>query len=170
MEQNACFDNPSPLDYKASELLGAITGSGKTFPKELLQIFNQGADEETLMSCTRMGLANITNGHNLLAQNKQDVLLGKKQWMKAVKADPKIKVNGDYLQNALKQFVKSKLISGYYVVNTVDEHKQAIDKGHFIYSGSSNGDWASVRDKKVYAIKNPSSGHAFVKGVSYDDV
>lgn len=41
MLQHACYDKPSKLDYKASELLGAITGSGKAFPIELLEIFNQ---------------------------------------------------------------------------------------------------------------------------------
>jgi len=167
--ENACFDLPSPLDFKASDLLGSMTGSKKDFPIELLEIFNQWADKDTLMSCTRMGLANITNGNNLLDQNAQDVLLGKKEWLKAIAKNPKIKEWGDYLQNALKQFVKSRLASWYYVVSTVDEHKQAIDKGHFIYSGSNNADWASVREKKLYALKTPSSWHAFVKGVAYNE-
>jgi len=96
------------------------------------------------MSCSRQGLANITNGNNLLGQNSQDVLLGKKEWMKAVAKNPDIKVNGDYLQNALKQFKADKLIEGYYVVSTKEEHEAAIDKGHFIYTGSDNGDWNSV--------------------------
>jgi hypothetical protein len=38
-----------------------------------------------------MGLANITNGNNLLDQNAQDVLLGKKEWLKAIAKNPKIK-------------------------------------------------------------------------------
>jgi len=169
MEQNACFDLPSKFDYKASDLLGAITGKKRDFPFDLLEIFNQWADKDTLMACTRMGMANITNGQNLLAQWTQEFALGKRLWIDAMKRYPKIKDNGDYLQNALKQFLKEKLISGYYVVKTIDEHKQAIDKGHFIYSGSNNGDWAKVRDEKVYAIRTPSSGHAFVKGAGYDD-
>jgi len=170
MEQNACFDNPSPLDYQASELLGAITGSKRTFPFDLLQIFNQWADKDTLMACTRMGMANITNWQNLLAQGTQEFALGKRLWIDAMKRYPKIKENGDYLQNALKQFLKEKLIAGYYIVKTVEEHKQAIDKGHFIYSGSNNGDWTKVRDENMYAIRTPSSWHAFVKWVAYDEV
>lgn len=169
MLQHACYDKPSKLDYKASELLGAITGSGKAFPIELLEIFNQWADTDTLMSCSRQWLANITNGNNLLWQNTQDILLWKKEWLKAVAKNPSIKVNGDYLQNALKQFKTDKLISGYYVVTTREEHEAAIDKWHFIYSGSDNGDWNSVWNNKIYKTKPNGFWHAFVKGCAYDE-
>ena len=109
------------------------------------------------MSCTRQGLANITNGNNLIAQGAQEFLLGKNKWIEAVLKKPRIKDEGDYLQNALKQFLDDGLISGYYVVTGKEEHMQAIDKGHFIYSGSNNANWTKVRDEKVYRLRSPSS-------------
>ena len=156
-ENDACMDLPSPLDYRAVDMQQVGSTRKITFPEALIKIFNQGADLYTHMSCTRQGLANITNGNNLIAQGSQDILLGKNQWLKAVEKMPNIATQGDYLRNALNQFVADKLISGYYVVSGQQEHMEAIDKGHFIYSGSNNGDWRSVRDEKVYGIKNPSS-------------
>jgi len=40
-----------------------------------------------------MGMANITNGQNLLAQGTQEVALGKRLWLEAMKRYPKIKEN-----------------------------------------------------------------------------
>lgn len=168
--QDSCKDLPSPLDYKASELLWAITWSKKTFPKDLLQIFNQWADKDTQMSCTRQWIANITNWNNLLWQWEQDILLAKKKWIEAYLKTPIIKTQWDYLQNALKQFLDDKLIAWYYVVKWKEEHKQAIDKGHYIFSGSNNWDWVSVRDNKIYKIKENAPWHAFVKWCDYNDV
>ena len=168
---NACIDLPSPLDYTASDFEWLLWSERVTpFPKELLEIFNQWADDDTIMSCTRQGLGNITNGNNIIFQWTQDVLLSKKEWVKAYIANQWIKTKWDYLQNALKQFVADKLIAWYYIVKWKKEHMEAIDKGHWIYSGSNNGDWASVRNDKVYKIKTPSSGHAFVKAIAYDDI
>lgn len=140
------------------------------FPKERLIIFNQWADPDTEMSCTRQWLGNITNGNNLISHEFQDPLLAKTKWIEAYIKNSRIKAQGDYLQNALDQFLADKLIAGYYIVSGKQEHMDAIDKWHYIYWGSNNGDWVSVRDKKLYAIKTPSSWHAFVKGVAYDDI
>lgn len=166
---DACFDKPNPMDFKSEDLMGAFADKTKTFPKDLLNVPNQGIDPKTTMSCTRQGLANITNGNNLISQWTQDSLLAKRKWLEAVDRSPWISATGDYLQNALNQFKEDKLIAGYYIVSGKDAHMSAIDKGHFIYSGSNNGDWGNVRDKWIYAIKNPSSGHAYVKGVEYND-
>lgn len=166
---DACFDRPNPLDYRAADLMGAV-GTIKTtpFPEELLAIFNQGADPDTLMSCTSQGLANISNGNNLIAQGSQDILLGKNKWIEACLKNPTIKTQWDYLQNRLEQYRKDGIIAGYYVVSGKQEHMDAIDKGHYIYSGSNNGDWNSVRDQKVYKTVLKAPGHCFVKGVHYD--
>lgn len=167
---NACIDKPSIFDYKASDLEWLLWGTeNPVFPKELLDIFNQWADKDTLMSCTRQWLANITNGNNLISQGSQDVMLAKNEWIKAYNKNPSIKANWDFLQSALNQFVADKLISGYYTVSWKQEHMNAIDKGHWIYSWSNNWDWASVRDSWVYKIKSPSSSHAYVKAIAYDE-
>ncbi len=168
---NACEDKPRITDFKASELMWEVgTKRDVSFPKERLAIFNQWADKDTEMSCSRQWMGNITNGNNLIAQDTQDPLLAKTKWIEAYIKNPQIKVQWDYLQNALDQFLEDKLIAGYYIVSGKQEHMDAIDKGHYIYSWSNNGDWTSVRDKKLYAIKTPSSGHAFVKGVEYNDI
>lgn len=170
-EINACLDEPTPLDFKFSELVGTLSEIKKIFPQDKLQIFNQGADPDTLMSCTRQWLANITNGNNILGQNYQDINLAKKEWLKAIEINPSIKNQWDYLQNALKQFVDDKLISGYSVVSTIEEAKAAIDRGNYIYSGSSNWDWASVRNENLYRIRTDGRvcWHAFAFGVAYND-
>lgn len=167
---NACSDNPSPLDFKFSELIWSLTEQEKKiFPIELLQIFNQWTDPDTIYSCTRQGLWNITNWNNILGQNSQDILLWKKEWMKAIEANPSIKNSWDYLQNALKQFQNDKLIAWYTVINTIEEAKQAIDRGNYIYTGSNNWNWNSVRDNNLYKIKQNSFGHAFVFWIWYND-
>lgn len=164
-------DRPSQFDYTASDLEWLLWAVEQIlpFPQDLLKIFNQWADADTYYSCTRQWLANITNGNNLIFQASQDILLAKNEWIKAYNANPWIKNAGDYLQNALKQFVDDKLIAGYYIVKGKQEHMDAIDKGHWIYSWSTNGDWNSVATDGVYKIKTPSSGHAWVKWIAYDD-
>lgn len=168
---NACIDNPSIFDYKASDLEWLLWAAEEVlpFPKELLEIFNQWADKDTLMSCTRQWLANITNGNNLIYQGSQDIMLAKNEWIKAYNKNPSIKANWDFLQAALNQFVADKLISGYYTVSWKQEHMNAIDKWHWIYSWSNNGDWTSVANDWIYKLKTPSSGHAMAKWVEYDD-
>jgi len=168
-EIDACMDRPNPLDYRAKDLAWFVGKTTKpTFPKDLIQIFNQGWDPDTKMSCTSQGLGNITNGNNLIYQGTQDILLAKRKWLEAVLLNPSIKTNGDYLQNRLEQYRKDKLIAGYYLVEWEDEHKEAMDKGHWIYSGSANGDWNKVYNEKVYGIVAKAPWHAYVKGTGYD--
>lgn len=167
---NACIDKPSIFDYKSSDLEWLLWATkNPVFPKDLLEIFNQWADPDTISSCTRQWLGNITNGNNLISQGSQDILLAKKEWVKAYLKNPSIKSNWDYLQSALNQFVADKLIAGYYKIKWKQEHMNAIDKGHWIYSWSNNWDWNSVHSIWVYKIKTPSSWHAFVKAIAYDD-
>lgn len=169
--KNACFDNPRKSDFPYSEVFWDIWNVPFVkFPREDLFIPNQWEDEEVLMSCTRQWLANITNWNNLINQWQQDFELAKKLWIEYCKINPSAKTDGASLQSSVSQFLEKKLIAWYTTINTIDEWKSAIDSGKFIFTGSNNADWSSVRKDKLYKLRSDSKivWHAF-SIIDYDD-
>lgn len=168
---NACIDTPDDRDYTDEVLWYIEEKTIKPFPKSKLKIFNQWTDKDTLNSCTRQWLANITNWNNLNEIWTQEELLAKRIWLKAIDLVPWIKNNGDTLQNALNQRVEEKLIAWYYKIKGKEAHKKAINNGHRIYSWSSNWDWKSVKENKTYKLRTDWKivWHRFVKWIEYND-
>lgn len=168
MEENAVIDIPDERDYPYEMLVGGEYKNVE-FPRDILIVQNQWAQPLTKMACSRYGMAHIANGQNILLDKWQPY-----QWIDLWKSyleiNPQAETSGATLQSALKQAKDTKIISWYAVVKTIDEAKQAIDRGHFIYTGSSNGDWVSVRDKKIYALRTDSRivWHVWVI-IGYDD-
>lgn len=168
---NSCWDNPRQSDYKYSEVFGALwIVPIIKFPKDKLIIPNQWEDSETQMSCTRQGLANITNGNNLINQWMQEEWLAKRLWLEYCKLYPLSKTNGASLQSSVDQFLNEKLIAGYSKVNTIEEWKSAVDSWKFIFTGSNNWNWNSVASKHLYTLRTDWKivWHAFCI-IGYDD-
>lgn len=162
---NAIVDTPDERDipYRDLVLVGGSTADKVVFPMDRLIIQNQAAQDITSMACSRYGATHIINGQTLLTEDKQD-LQGIDLWKRYLEKNPSAERNGATLLSALDQAKKEGLISAYGTIDTVELAIEAIDKGHFIYTGSNNGDWISVRDKNLYALRTDSQiiGHCWV--------
>lgn len=172
---NAAIDAPSDRDFEYSEVpFGAEEVKRIPFPRDRLVIQNQAADPLMYMSCTRQGICHINNWQNILEGDTQwrGALLTDPRvlWEERIETRPSVKSLGDTLQAAMDQMLARKLIAGYARVNTVEEMIDAINRGHFIYTGSKEGDWRYVRETKKYRkrLDGGFAGHAFAGAVDYD--
>lgn len=159
--ENACTDCPRLSDWKYSDLFWSIQAK-KEFPKNTT-IANQGIDWKYRMSCTRQAMAHISNGQNIIEWVWENVHLAFQMWDEYLKKDPDAIRLWATLQSSLDQFLSRKIISWYSTVRRVDEAKDALDSGRFIFTGSQNGDWRYVRTNKQYRIRTDGKTmwHAF---------
>lgn len=169
VEMNAGFDSPDERDYQYDMLFGSETIEPIKFPINELTVQNQWADPITHMACSRFGIVHISNGQFLLNMNAEPYD-GKRMWEAYLLANPTAEKNGATLQSALTQAKDTGMIAGYATIKTIDEAKQALDRGHFIYTGSSNGNWNAVRNTKNYEIRtdNQVIGHIW-SIIGYND-
>ena len=166
---NAVQDVPDERDIPYEWLVGSLEYTPVKFPVDKLNIQNQGAQSITRMACSRMGLAHIVNWQTLLTENTQDILWIN-LWERYLKVNPNAESQWATLLSALDQWVKEKLISSYWVISDINSAKSAIDAWHFIYTWSSNWDWAYVKQYKKYMLRTDWKvvGHCWVI-VGYDD-
>jgi len=71
----------------------------------------------------------------------------------AVLEKPSLQSQGDTIQAGLKQAKSLGLIAGFQKISTIEEYKQAVDRGWYVYTGSTNGDWNKVRYEKIYGLR-----------------
>jgi len=167
--ENAVYDIPDERDIPYEWLVGFTEKTAIKFPQDRLIIQNQSDKFLTRMACSRFGLSHIVNGQTLLSRWKETTS-GINLWENYLKLHPEAEAQGATLLSALAQWVKEKIISSYGAVPDVDTAKLAVDKWHFIYTGSSNGDWTYVREKHIYMLRGDWKvvGHCWVI-IGYDD-
>ncbi len=173
-ETTLSLDQPSSLDFVYENVFGSDNWIDKDIVFLPQNIQNQGLETETKMWCSRFGMAHIINAQNKYIGDIVDEVFpecaAREYWFEYLKQNPQAEKNGATLQSALDQFKKSWLITGYSVCNEIDSMKESLTQCRLIYTGSQNGDWKVVRDKKVYALRNDSKvvGHIFCI-VGYND-
>lgn len=167
---DSTIDLPDERDIAYSVLLGSSNESlAVEFPYDTLAIQDQSSEWITRMACSRFGMTHIVNGQTLITGNTQD-LKGVDLWKRYLIQNPTAESDGATLQSALAQAKREGLIGWYGTIETMSMAKLAIDLGHFIYTGSFNGDWTSVRTHGIYALRTDRAivGHVWVI-VGYDN-
>ena len=152
------LDVPDERDYLHEDLFGNL----EELPESVLylpeHIQNQWAKTVTRMACSRFGLCHAINGQNKAVQEKDGMryfeLPAKMYWEQYLVSNPPARFEGATLQSALNQFLKLWFITWYSRVHAIQDMKYALSKVRLILTGSKNGNWVSVRDKKIYAVGN----------------
>lgn len=149
------------------------------FLRDKLIIQNQGADAATKLSCTRQGMVNIENAQNLIEygiaglkyvqRNAKERRVAYEQW-RYERYGIKPRTKWASLQSAVDESKNLGHIDGYAKVYSVEETIQAINRLHFIYTWSSNGDRRHTVKTWVYRKRSDNKfvGHAFVWAFAYD--
>ena len=171
---NACRDEPKETDYIREDIyFGTITPIIREIVdhRKIWTVYNQFINEDTKMACWSYGVIHADNVNELLWWGKEV----NPRWHrlefarihKTNKYDP-IK-DGSSLQNQLDFAVATKVIWGYYKVNTKNELMEWISKGFMWYTGSTNIDWEWTKHSidNVCVIKSGSPAH-IVCFVGYD--
>lgn len=157
---HACEDFPRDTDFDYEETMG--TTNAVAYPRDKVQVQNQGSITWAKMSCTRQGMGHIVNGQLINAGKDEQNQLAFTLWGEYIRQFPTAETQGATLQSSLDQFRARKMIAGYARVKTIEQAKQALDSGNYIFTGSRNGDWHSVRTTGVYATQDTRVvGHAF---------
>jgi len=148
--ENAVIDVPDERDYQYETLMWSEEFQKINFPK--IKIWNQGSDKKTRMACTRYALGHIINAQNVINEWIEFLDLYN-FWERYLKKNPSAESEGATLQSALQQAKDEWIIWGFFQVKTEAEINDSLGKWFFIYTGSSNGDWGSVRDSKIYKLR-----------------
>lgn len=148
--ENAALDIPDERDYQYETLMWSEEFQKIDFPK--IKVWNQGLDKKTRMACTRYALGHIINAQNVINEWIEFLDLYA-FWERYLKKNPSAEGEGATLQSALQQAKDEWIIWGFFQVKTEDEINDSLGKWFFIYTGSNNGDWASVRDSKIYKLR-----------------
>lgn len=159
--ENGALDVPDERDYPYEVLMWSEEFKKIDFPK--IRIWNQGLDRKTRMACTRYGLGHIINAQSILSG--WDELLDLYDfWMRYLVKNPSAEADGATIQSALQQAKEEGLIGWYFQVKNELEINDALWRGFFIYTGSSNGDWGSVKNFKIYKLRTDGKivGHAWI--------
>ena len=155
MEVDACWDEPSVVDVKFHELFGSdeklpsvVDHRGKT------KTYNQFEQADTKMWCGSYWMRHIINLNNKLTGGTID----DPQWLwsrfcnayTTTEYDPK--KQGSSLQDQMKFARKLWLIEATYKIlisdTAINTLKTAINKGHFLYTGSKKIDWTKTKASK----------------------
>ena len=159
MIQSACMDSPSSLDYSYKEVkLWAIT---TTLPEEFVltppTIYNQMAQSDTHMACTRYWMYHIVNAQNAELARKTDYKLvevdPRTKWLKYLTVNPSAQTQGATLQSAMDQAKKDRDISWYALCNWDLEMKDSLIHNNLLYTGSADWDWQYVAQTHTYRTK-----------------
>lgn len=159
--ENGALDVPDERDYPYEVLMWSEEFKKIDFPK--IRVWNQGLDRKTRMACTRYGLGHIINAQSILS-GWDEFLDLYDFWMRYLVKNPSAEADGATIQSALQQAKEEGLIGWYFQVKTELEINDSLGKWFFIYTGSSNGDWGSVRDSKIYKLRTDGKivGHAWI--------
>lgn len=151
LEENNCYDMPDNRDYPFDEYIEFAEWIEKKRPYNDLIVYNQWATP----ACTRYALMHIVNAQNIIEY--------KENWQIYEQIDPiTIRTNWNKiksLQSALSEVRRLWLIEWsakiFYKNETelLQSMKKAIDMWMYIYTGSSNGDWAKIKQTGIYTIR-----------------
>ena len=175
MEQlpvNACRDEPSELDICYEELFWADTQIPVIVDNRTkATVYSQRVEKDTKMACGSYGMRHIVNLYEWLGwqQEENPVLLWRKfvQVYKTDTYDPVTKWSS--IQAQLDFAVKQWIIASYIKLKTVEQMKQSLSKGSFIYTGTSKVDRAATRkNKNVMVVAKTWAGH-IIEIDGYDD-
>lgn len=178
---NAGRSIPRKKDWRRKDLFGGETIKTKDrlwLEKNMISQ-NQWIEREpsTKMACNAFSATHGMNTMQLL-EEKYDLLFGEKVWYDFVDwvrplhtkrgwDDPIIV--GSLLQDMLDYLLYKGYIIWYVKCETLKDHKEALNKGMVILTGSRNFDWKETRKAPYIAVVKPwSFGHFFVE-VGYDD-
>lgn len=165
---NACTDKPSSLDYSYKEVM--LWARWDTLPDEYKieppTVYNQMAQSDTHMACTRYGIYHIVNAQNAELARKTDFKLvevdPRLKWLKYLTVNPLAQTQWATLQSAMDQAKKDKDISGYALCNGELEMKDSLIHNNLIYTGSPDWDWQYVSETHTYRTRTGNViGHAF---------
>ena len=110
MEQNACFDSPSSLDFVYEQVFGTQKETPEAVEYIPKTIFNQGAEHITRMACTRYGLIHVVNAQNQavdkITGTNTPELNPKAYWLDYLSNAPLAEEQGATLQSALSQITR----------------------------------------------------------------
>lgn len=130
-----------------------------------LTIFDQSKDIKTRMACWCYGIHHISNLLNLYEYNKQwedyNQIDPIDPWLEYLKENPQAQYEWSSLQTWLKKLLSNWLISWYTKLSTIEEAKNALDSGKWIYTWSMNWDWNKVKTVHIYWTKSKSYWHLF---------
>jgi len=198
--QDQAIDEPDFRDYEYTEIYWDIAGTPveSEFNKKLRlalskekfsdaisylqskqQIENQYTDQETKKSCTRQGIINVVNSQNLLKYLVEDLdythlsakpmRLEHEEWRYKLAWVEKWTLWSS-LQSALQQAKDKNHTAWYAKAMTVNNAIDAINRQHFIYTGSNNGNWSQIWAGWMYKRRTDWKivWHAFAWAVAYD--
>ena len=158
MQADACIDAPSKTDYRIEDFPELFnnkeSGSGisNNFPVDKFTVFNQGDTP----ACTRYWLWHIINAYNINEWDSQWELYTQinpsEPWIRFCK-ERWYSNKWATLQSALEQWKKELYIAWYIMIADLEKAKEAIDKGYYIYTWSSNGDWSKTKKTWIYTLK-----------------
>jgi len=178
---NAWRSIPRKTDRKWSELFGGeiITSKDRLWLEKEMFSQNQWIerDPSTEMGCNAFSATHGMNTMQLL-EEKYDLLFWEKvrydfvDWVRPRHTkrgwDDPIVV-GSLLQDMLDYLLYKEYIIWYVKCETLKDHKEALNKGMVILTGSRNFDWRETRKAPYIAVVKPwSPGHFFCE-VGYDD-
>ena len=156
------LDQPLATDYKYQDLFWTEFYEKKNIPVPIITIQNQWAQNISKMACGEFWLVHIINAQDKLQSKFQwlwkwlNYFTEKKalnEWLEFIKIYPNAEYEGSTLQQNLEFQRKKWNITGYAVVKTKEEIMNAIDNQNYIYTGSTSGDWVSVRDNHIYKLR-----------------
>lgn len=156
------LDQPLATDYKYQEVFWDVVIDQNKIPVQVITIQNQGAQPITRMACGEFWLVHIINAQDTLMAKFQwfwkwlNYFIEKKalnEWIEFIKIYPNAQYEGSTLQQNLEFHRKKWNITGYAVVKSKEEIMHAMDNQNYIYTGSTSGDWNSVRDFHIYKLR-----------------
>lgn len=163
---NACTDAPSSLDYSYKEIM--LWAVWDVLPDEYKieppTIYNQMAQSDTHMACTRYGMYHIVNAQNADLARKTDYKLievdPRTKWLKYLTVNPLAQTQWATLQSAMDQAKKDKDISWYALCNWELEMKDSLIHNNLLYTGSPDWDWLYVAETHTYRTRTGNTiGH-----------
>lgn len=169
-ERDWHYSDIMKLKEKEKEEVGGSVEEDIEVIKKWLLIFNQWEKRETQKACGEYWLRHCDNAQHLLIGDEAQI--DPFQWWVAYQEhrDSSVLWQGTSIQGNLTRFKSAGIIAGYGLAMSIYLAKQAIDNRNFIYTGSNNGDWKSVRETWIYKLRtdNKIVWHLFCI-VGYDD-
>ena len=156
-EHTLLIDCPSENDYEYDVMFWSVIAKNK-IPVPVITIQNQGLKPKTKLACWEYGLVHIINmQHKLQAKFKWfwrwlsyfTELKANKEWDDFCLVYPNAEFEWSSLQQNLEFQRKRGNITGWAVCKSKEAIMDAIDRQNYIYTGSINWDWVSVRDTKM---------------------
>lgn len=154
---NDAYDFPTKQDYKWSDYQYTLQGDVIERPFDKVKVQNQGS----LPACVWFANTHIINGNNILEDNiiwQDRTQIDAKQLWNEYCINRGYANGGTSIQDMAKFTTKKWLIQGYITITgtgdlLVANMKKALDMGHFILTGSSNGDRTQTKNTGIYTLR-----------------